>query len=117
MSPAEHSQIAVEAAAEVVGAEIGVPAAHILDPCRVPLEASPSRRELRGKRHLACYLATVGIGVPLARTAAACSVDRMSIHRGLRRLEERRDDPRFDAMLERLERRVVQAFDAKMRAA
>lgn len=117
MSPAEHSQIAVAAAVEVVAAEYGVPAAHVLDPACVPLDASPSRRELRGQRHLACYLATVGIGVPLSRTARVCAVDRMSIHRGLRRLEERRDDPAFDARLERLERRAVQAFQAKTRAA
>ncbi|MER0239962.1 helix-turn-helix domain-containing protein [Fulvimarina sp. MAC8] len=55
-------------------------------------------------RHIAMYLAHVVFQVSLIRAGTAFGRDRTSIAHAVRRIEDRRDDPDFDAKIEHLER-------------
>ncbi|MEN3791972.1 helix-turn-helix domain-containing protein [Fulvimarina sp. MAC3] len=55
-------------------------------------------------RHVAMYLAHVVFQVSLIRAGRAFGRDRTSIAHAVRRIEDRRDDPEFDAKIEHLER-------------
>lgn len=55
-------------------------------------------------RHVAMYLAHVVFQVPLVRASKSFGRDRTSIAHAVRRIEDRRDDPGFDAKIEHLER-------------
>ncbi len=55
-------------------------------------------------RHIAMYLAHVVFQCPARQIADAFRRDRTSIGHALRRVEDRRDDPTFDAFLARMER-------------
>lgn len=114
MTPA--STMALQVAAEVVAEAHGYAADAVLAPERVPAGSVPTRRELRGKRHLAAYLANVGLGVPLAHVASAVGIDRAAIRRGFHRIEDGREDGRADRHLTRLERRAQQRFRQVMGA-
>lgn len=54
-------------------------------------------------RQVAMYLAHVGFGMSLARVADAFSRDRSTVAHSCHIIEDRRDDPEFDAWLETLE--------------
>ncbi len=55
-------------------------------------------------RRLAVYMTVVGIDVRPARLAEALGVSRAAITKMLHRVEDMRDDPRIDRMLEEYER-------------
>ncbi|WP_102957748.1 helix-turn-helix domain-containing protein [Mangrovicella endophytica] len=55
-------------------------------------------------RHVAMYLAHVVLQMPLTVIAAEFGRDRTSVAHAVRRIEDQRDDPDFDALLTRLER-------------
>lgn len=74
----------------------GVPAREIVASGRATVPASDAR-------HLAMYLAHTGLGWPLARVGAAFGRDRTTVGHACRRVEDRRDDPRFDQRVEELE--------------
>ncbi|WP_185983145.1 helix-turn-helix domain-containing protein [Aureimonas mangrovi] len=55
-------------------------------------------------RHVAIYLANVVFQVSLQKVADVFGRDRTSIGHAVRRVEDRRDEPDFDARVEKLER-------------
>ncbi|WP_202814191.1 helix-turn-helix domain-containing protein [Fulvimarina pelagi] len=55
-------------------------------------------------RHVAMYIAHVVFQVSLIRSGMAFGRDRTSIAHAVRRIEDRRDDPEFDARIGHLER-------------
>lgn len=54
-------------------------------------------------RQVAMYLCHVGLGMSLARVARAFDRDRSTVAHGCHAIEDRRDDPDFDAWLEQVE--------------
>ena len=54
-------------------------------------------------RQVAMYLAHVGAGLSLARVAAAFGRDRSTVSHACHLIEDRREDPQFDAWIEALE--------------
>ena len=62
----------------------------------------PGGRALKA-RNLAMYLAHVGFGWPLQRVGAAFGRDRTTAGIACRQVEDDRDDPQLDALLDRLE--------------
>ena len=54
-------------------------------------------------RQVAMYLAHVGFGMSLARVAIAFGRDRSTVAHGCHLIEDRRDDPGFDAFMDQLE--------------
>jgi chromosomal replication initiation ATPase DnaA len=73
----------------------------------VPVDAllQPSRGDqpIADARHLAIYLAHVMIGVDMTRLGRSFGRDRASVRHALRRIEQRRDEPLFDARVSALE--------------
>ena len=55
-------------------------------------------------RQLAAYVGHVGSRVPIAEVAAALGRDRSTLSHACRAVEQRRDDPSFDAAVTLLER-------------
>lgn len=82
--------------AEVVALATGVPANHICSPRNRSRAAAQAR-------HAAMYLAYVIYQWPLKRVGAAFGRDRTTAGAACRLVEDRRDDPAFDAGLEQLE--------------
>ncbi|NDV87750.1 chromosomal replication initiator DnaA [Aurantimonas aggregata] len=91
-----RNRLACRLAREIASAFFAVP---------VPAIASPNRAvaPVCEARHVAMYLAHVVFQVPLAAIAGAFGRDRTSVAHAVRRIEDRRDDRVFDAMLTRLE--------------
>jgi hypothetical protein len=54
-------------------------------------------------RQVAMYLAHVAFGIPLANVAACFGRDRTTVSHACHRIEDRRDDPAFDASLLKME--------------
>ncbi|KAA0971098.1 chromosomal replication initiator DnaA [Aureimonas fodinaquatilis] len=75
--------------------------------------SSPSRSSAAAceARHIAIYLAHVVFQQPHRSIAAAFARDRTSITHALRRVEDRRDDVKFDALLCRMERLAASCRD------
>ena len=95
-------------AREITGAVFAVPIAAIEKPTRATIKASDAR-------HAAMYIAHVVFQVSLAAMAGEFGRDRSSVTYAVRRIEDERDDPGFDATIERIERlahAVRQAMDA-----
>jgi chromosomal replication initiation ATPase DnaA len=67
---------------------------------------SPSRRSARAAfaRQVAMYLAHVSFGATFSAVGRAFGRDRTTAAHAVRVIEERRDDPSIDALLNRLER-------------
>lgn len=84
-------------AAGLAGYALGVTASTILGSGRGVLEVARARQ-------VAMYLAHVGFGMSLARVADAFGRDRSTVAHGCRLIEDRREDPEFDAWMETLER-------------
>lgn len=65
----------------------------------------PQRRGARvaEARQVAMYLVHVAFQIPVPVMAHAFGRDRTTISHGIRRIEDRRDDPDFDALVSRLE--------------
>ena len=57
-------------------------------------------------RQVAIYLAHTRLGLPYGRAGAVFGRDRTTAAHACRRVEERRDDPRFDTMIDYLEHAV-----------
>ncbi|MEO0981987.1 MAG: helix-turn-helix domain-containing protein [Pseudomonadota bacterium] len=69
-------------------------------------------------RQVSMYLVHAGFGLSLARVAAAFRRDRSTVAHACHQIEDRRDDPEFDAWIERLESILIEiAADADQRAA
>jgi len=70
---------------------------------------SPGRgsRPIGRARTLAMYLCHVGLGLSLTKVGLAFGRDRVTVHCAVVRVEDRRDDPRFDAELTALEERLT----------
>lgn len=82
--------------ADLVAMATGVPACQIVS-------GGPSGRATTHARQIGMYLAYVILQWPLDRVGAAFGRDRTTAGHACRRIEDRRDDPAFDAGLERLE--------------
>lgn len=54
-------------------------------------------------RHVSMYLCHVAFGMSLSRLARAFDRDRSTVAHGCHQVENRRDDPDFDAWIEQLE--------------
>lgn len=80
----------------IVAYATGVPAAEIAGPGRQSPEAGDARA-------LAMYLANTALAWPLIRVGAAFERDRTTVGYACRRMEDRRDDPMFDARVAELE--------------
>ena len=65
----------------------------------------PSRGDqpVADARHLAIYLAHVLMGIDMTRLGRTFGRDRASVRHALRRIEQRRDEPLFDARVSALE--------------
>jgi chromosomal replication initiation ATPase DnaA len=87
---------AARLAAHVTGFGLGVEPGVILDSVRGSAEVSFAR-------HVAMYLCHVGFELSLARVAAAFGRDRSTVAHSCHLVEDRRDDPRFDALIASLE--------------
>lgn len=83
-------------AAGLVGFALGVEPSVILTTDR-------GAKGIARARQVSMYLAHVGFGMSLSRVADAFCRDRSTVAHGCHLVEERRDDPEFDAWLETLE--------------
>lgn len=83
-------------ALQTVAYALQVPAEEIDAPTRGSSRASLARQ-------VAIYLTHVAFEMSLARTAAAFGRDRSTAAYACHRIEDRRDDPHFDAFLDDLE--------------
>lgn len=93
-------------AVQVVAAATQIPPEEIL------VARGPGGRAKRA-RNLAMYLAHVGFGWPLRRVGAAFDRDRTTAGSACRWVEDERDDPQLDTLLDGLEnglQRLVQAL-------
>ncbi|QCK86571.1 chromosomal replication initiator DnaA [Phreatobacter aquaticus] len=65
----------------------------------------PSRGDqpVADARHLAIYLAHVMIGIDMTRLGRTFGRDRASVRHALRRIEQRRDEPLFNARVSAME--------------
>lgn len=98
-----------DALVTMVATSFAVPAAEL---------KSPSRRSAAAAfaRQVAMYLAHVGFGATYSDVGRAFRRDRTTAAHACRVVEERRDDLRIDALLERLECACVAACQSANRA-
>lgn len=99
MSPCDartHDFAAARLAADVAGFGLGVPPDVILNGSRGSAEVSFAR-------HVAMYLCHVGFELSLTRVATAFGRDRSTVAHSCHLVEDRRDEPRFDALVASLE--------------
>lgn len=89
--------LACTLAREISSAMFDVPVAEINRRNRSPAPTCQAR-------HVAMYLAHVAMRVSLSAIAEEFGRDRTSVAHAVRRIEDRRDDAGFDALLTRLER-------------
>ena len=68
------------------------------------------RRAVSRTRHIAMYVAHVALGICLQRVGEAFGRDRSTVRYCCGVIEDRRDDRRFDAFIELLERLAQAAF-------
>lgn len=97
-------------AVSLVGYALEIKADRILQPSRGP-------RDLVRARQAAMYLTHVGLGMSLARVAAAFERDRSTVAHACHRIEEMRDEPAFDLWLETLEQGLATVAPLLVRAA
>jgi chromosomal replication initiation ATPase DnaA len=89
-------------ATEMAGFALGIPVQSINSPSR-------GRSPAAFGRQLAMYLCHVGFEMSLARVAAAFRRDRSTVGHACRIVEDRRDDPQFDAWVNALEAALREA--------
>lgn len=87
-------------ASAIASAFFDVPVAVVTAPNRATAASALAR-------HVAMYLAHVTLQLKPGQVAAGFRRDRTSISYAVQRIEDRRDDPSFDALMERLERLAV----------
>lgn len=68
-------------------------------------------------RQVAMYLCHVAFGMSLGRVALAFGRDRTTVAHGCQRIEDRRDDPDFDAHIDSLEQFLSAAPSVMLEAA
>lgn len=95
-APVRNDEAVAGLVADLVGLATGVQPAEIVARGRSRPRAVEARRTCM-------YLTYVVLQWPLARVGTAFGRDRSSASVACREVEERRDDPAFDAQLERLE--------------
>lgn len=88
-----------ELAAGLAGYGLGYDAATILSTRR-------GSGDLCRARQVAIYLTHVGFGISLARIAYAFGRDRSTAYYACKAIEDRRDDPAFDAWIAKLEESI-----------
>ncbi len=93
---------AARLAAEMVSYALGVAAEEIVGATRGSAEAAYARQ-------IAMYLAHVAFEMSLNRVAIAFNRDRSTVAHACHLVEDRRDDPDLDALLERLEQALKEA--------
>jgi hypothetical protein len=91
-----------------------VAAAALSRPQPKPAGACAPPRAAAFIRQVAMYLAHVGFGLSMARVGRAFKRDRTTVVHACHVIEDRRDDVRFDALLDHLEQAAV-ALDAAHR--
>lgn len=91
-------------------ARAGMAAGLVAYALEIPIEevAAPHRgsAEAAFARQVAMYLTHVALEMSLARIAAAFGRDRSTVSHACHLIEDRRDDPRFDDWISRLEASV-----------
>jgi chromosomal replication initiation ATPase DnaA len=85
----------------LVAGTLSVPVSRMAGPSRGAREATA--------RILSYYVTRTAFGMSLSRVAAAFRRDRSTIAHGCNRMEDKRDDPRFDRWVEALELAAVTA--------
>ncbi|MEF2551779.1 helix-turn-helix domain-containing protein [Aurantimonas sp. A2-1-M11] len=95
--PAVDIRSACRLAREIASAFLNVPVHDIDRPTRAIAPICEAR-------HVSMYLAHVVFQVPLTAMAGEFGRDRTTVAHAVRRIEDRRDDANFDAVIERLER-------------
>jgi chromosomal replication initiation ATPase DnaA len=101
----ESDRIRVGLAVQLVSVATGVPAERMRRPARLDGAAGRARR-------LAMYVAHVTLGWPLERVGHGFGLNRATAARACRWVEDSRDQPALDAMLDRLDRSVREVLDA-----
>lgn len=75
-----------------------------LDPAEVLTANSQGGKCLASTvRQRALYLIVTGFDVPLSQAALAAGISKQAVSKALRRIEDQRDDPEVDQMLDRLQ--------------
>jgi hypothetical protein len=95
--PAEHRQ-AFRAAVRAAATAFGVAPAAI---------AQPRGHVARRARRLAAYLTMTAADVPLSCAARLAGCGRGTLYQAVAQIEDRRDDPVFDAFVTSLEERIA----------
>lgn len=78
-------------------------------PAEKMLSVSERDHHVARARQVAMYLSHVGLGMSLARIAAALGRDRSTVAHGCHRIEDLRDDPDVDEWLDELEVKLKEA--------
>lgn len=102
---AEADRIRVGLAVQLVAVATGIPAERIRRRARLDGPAGRARR-------LAMYVAHVTLGWPLERVGHGFGLNRATAAAACRWVEECRDHPSVDAMLDRLDRCAREILDA-----
>lgn len=102
---AEADRIRVGLAVQLVAVATGIPAERIRRRARLDGPAGRARR-------LAMYLAHVTLGWPLERVGHGFGLNRATAAAACRWVEDGRDQPALDAMLDRLDRCAREILDA-----
>jgi transcriptional regulator with XRE-family HTH domain/DNA-binding XRE family transcriptional regulator len=92
-------RLAVALAADALQVDAGL--VHRSDPGRRATH-SASWMSAAEVRRLACYLLNVGIGFTQADTARAAGLTKQGVCEAVRAIEDRREDPAFEALVEKL---------------
>ena len=74
-----------------------------LDQANPGPQAAPSSRAAAFARQIAMYLAHVGFGIPMAAIGKTFGRDRTTVVQACHLIEDRRDEARFDDLLDHLE--------------
>lgn len=93
------SDIRCEVAAAIASTALGIPLSAIFSNQRG--EAS-----IAHARHVAMYLANVGFNAPISAVARGFGRERTSVTYAVARIEDERDDVRFDAVIAAMEEAV-----------
>lgn len=93
---------AVRLAVGLTGYAMQIPAEKMLSPAERDHQVARARQ-------VAMYLSHVGLGMSLARIAAALGRDRSTVAHGCHKIEDLRDDPDVDEWLEDLEEQLKSA--------
>jgi hypothetical protein len=104
------ARAAYEVAATLYAMDAGVDAGLILAPCAAHTRGAPRRpRAVTEARGVALYVTTVSLNLGRMSMARAAGVSHAAISQMMGRIEDRRDDPAFDACLHRIELGVIHA--------